>query len=86
MLVLSGFWASSQTASCLFPRRQETSAVSEMTNDLNTHERTIEIQTLTLTPRNINMNHNEPIDKEKQQRPLKLENTLKSCEVTAQNR
>ena len=43
MLVLSGFWASSQTASCLFPRRQETSAVSEMTNDLNTHERTIEI-------------------------------------------
>ena len=55
-----------------------------MTNDLNTHERTIEIQTQTLTPRNINMNNNEPIDKEKQQTPLNLENTLKSCEVTAQ--
>ena len=56
----------------------------EMTNDLNTHERTIEIQTQTLTPRNINMNNNTHSDKEKQQTPLKPENTLKGCKVTAQ--
>ena len=82
MLVLSGFWARQPDSELLIPEARN--LCREMTNDLNTHERTIEIQTLTLTPRNINMNHNEPIDKEKQQRPLKLENTLKSCEVTAQ--
>ena len=53
----------------------------EMTNDLNTHERTLEIQTQTITPRNINMNNNTQNDKEKRQKP---ENALKGCEVTAQ--
>ena len=84
MLVLSGFWARQPDSELLIPEARN--LCREMTNDLNTHERTIEIQTQTLTPRNINMNHNEPIDKEKKQTPLKLENTLKNCEVTAQNR
>ena len=78
MLVLSGFWASSQTA------RGKKPLPREMTNDLNAHERTLEIQTQTITPRNINMNNNTHSDKEKQQTPLKPENTLIGCEVTAQ--
>ena len=68
MLVLSGFWARQPDSELLIPEARN--LCREMTNDLNTHERTIEIQTQTLTTRNINMNHNEPIDKEKHQTPL----------------